>query len=199
MKTIQPKLKTTEHSDDLREWFPSSFDSFLVELDHIISSCEGEDPTSLYRGQTNSEWFVDSTFVRNCIQHIFNISDYHKLTEQIRHTISFHKTIANLFLLKFGTVWKPSQEAFEREKSDGIDPWFELMKTSNNTQRKITSYMALFYWTGVVLKISLYILQPTKGKAKNELSVQVMERCGYMTPVLRAKHDRQKSLVKFYP
>jgi len=33
-----------------------------------------------------------------------------------------------LLLLKFGTVWKPSQESFEREKNDGIDPWFELLK-----------------------------------------------------------------------
>lgn len=128
MKIIQPKLKSTEHSDDLREWVPSSFDSFLLELDHIVNSCEGEDPAPLFRGQTNHEWFVDSRFVRNCIQHIFTISDYHKLKNEIRHTVSFHRTIASLLLLKFGTVWKPSQESFEREKLDGIDPWFELLK-----------------------------------------------------------------------
>ena len=128
MNIIQPKMKSTEHSDDLREWVPSSFDSFLLELEHIIHSCEGEDPAPLYRGQTNYEWFVDSTFVRNCIQHIFNISDYHQLKNDIRHTVSFHRTIASLLLLKFGTVWKPSLEAFEREESDNIDSWFELMK-----------------------------------------------------------------------
>lgn len=128
MKIIQPKLKSTEHSDDLREWVPSSFDSFLLELDHIVNSCEEEDPAPLFRGQTNHEWFVDSRFVRNCIQHIFTISDYHKLKNEIRHTVSFHRTIASLLLLKFGTVWKPSQESFEREKLDGIDPWFELLK-----------------------------------------------------------------------
>lgn len=128
MKIIQPKLKSTVHSDDLREWVPSSFESFLIELDHIISSCEGEDPVPLFRGQTNYEWFVDSTFVRNCIQHIFTISDYHKLEDEIRHEISFHRAITSLFLLKFETVCKPSQEIFEREKHDGTDPWFELMK-----------------------------------------------------------------------
>lgn len=53
MRIVQPKLKSTEHSDDLREWVPSSFDSFLIELDHIISSCEGKDPAPLFRGQTN--------------------------------------------------------------------------------------------------------------------------------------------------
>ena len=53
---------------------------------------------------------------------------YHKLKNEIRHTVSFHRTLTSLLLLKFGTVWKPSQESFEREKIDGIDPWFELMK-----------------------------------------------------------------------
>ena len=128
MRIIQPKLKSTEHSDDFREWVPSSFDAFLSELDHIISSCEGEDPAPLFRGQTDYEWFVDSMFVRNCIQHIFTISDYHKLKNEIRHTVSFHRTITSLLLLKFGTVWKPSQKSFEMEKHDGIDPWFELLK-----------------------------------------------------------------------
>lgn len=128
MEIIHPKLKSTEHSDDFREWVPSSFDSFMLELDHIISFCEGKTPATLFRGQTNYEWFVDSTFARNCIQHIFNISDYHKLKNEIRQTSSFHRAIASLLLLKFGTVWKPSQEVFEREKSDDIDPWFELMK-----------------------------------------------------------------------
>lgn len=128
MRIIQPKLKSTEYSDDLREWAPSSFDTFLIELDHIISSCEGEDPAPLFRGQTNCEWFLDSTFVRNCIQHIFTISDYHKLKNEIRHTVSFHHTITSLLLLKFGTVGKPSQGSFECEKCDAIDPWFELLK-----------------------------------------------------------------------
>jgi hypothetical protein len=128
MRIIQPKLKSTKHSDDFREWVPSSFDAFLSELDHIISSCEGEDPAPLFRGQTDYEWFLDSTFVRNCIQHIFTISDHHKLKNEIRHTVSFHRTITSLLLLKFGTVWKPSQESYKREKHDGIDPWFELLK-----------------------------------------------------------------------
>ena len=128
MRIIQPKLQSTVYSDDLREWVPSSFDSFLIELDYIVSSCEGEDPTPLFRGQTNYEWFVDSTFVRNCIQRIFTIPEYHKLRNEIRHTVSFHRTITSLFLLKFGTVCKPNQELFEREKHDGTDPWFELLK-----------------------------------------------------------------------
>ena len=128
MNLVKPKQISTEHSPDFREWAPSSFESFLIELDHIINSCEGENPVPLFRGQTNYEWFVDSTFVRNCIQNIFGISDYHKLDKEIRETSCFHRTIASLLFLKFGTVWKPSQESIERENNDNIDPWFELLK-----------------------------------------------------------------------
>lgn len=167
MEIIQPKLKSTEHSNDFREWVPSSFDSFLLELDHIISFCEGEYPAPLFRGQTNYEWFVDSTFVRNCIQHIFNISDYHKLEKEIRRTSSFHRTIASLLLLKFGTVWKPSQEAFEKEISEDIDPWFELMK--NLQQYSETDYFIkgtfILDWSrskDIALYFSIY-----KGRAEN--------------------------------
>jgi len=128
MRIIKPKLKSTKHTDDLREWVPSSFDSFLSELDHIVSSCEGEDPAPLFRGQTNCEWYLDSKIVRNCIEHIFTIQDYLFLKKEIRHTLPFHKAIASLILLKFGTIWNPSQELLEAEEIYNIDPWFELLK-----------------------------------------------------------------------
>lgn len=136
MKLIKPKIKSTEHSPDYREWVPSSFESYLIELDHITSSCEGNDPAPLFRGQTNYEWFVDSTFVRNCIQHIFDISDYHILKKEIRQSVAFHRTIASLILLKYGTVWKPSRELIEREKIDDIDSWFELLKNLQQCPEK---------------------------------------------------------------
>lgn len=128
MEQIKPKFESTDHSQDFREWCPSSFESFLAELNHIVDSCEGPDPEPLFRGQTNSEWHLDSTFVRCCIQHLFHISDHHTLPKEVRQSVAFHKTIASLFFLKFGTILKPSQEYFEREKDDGIDPWFELLK-----------------------------------------------------------------------
>ena len=128
MQLITPKQKSTIHSPDYREWRPSSFESFLIELDHIIKSCEGDDPAPLFRGQTNNEWFVDSTFVRNCIQKIFDIPDYHRLNKKLRQAVSFHRAITSLILLKFGTVGKPSKESFERERVDDIDPWFEWLK-----------------------------------------------------------------------
>ncbi|MDY6990692.1 MAG: hypothetical protein SWQ30_21840 [Thermodesulfobacteriota bacterium] len=136
MNQIKPKIESTVHSPDYREWAPSSFETFLVELAHIINSCEGNDPAPLFRGQTNYEWFVDSTFVRYCIQHIFDIEDYHALKKEIRQSTSFHRTITSLILLKFGTVWKPSRESLEREKKDDIDPWFELLKNLQQSPEK---------------------------------------------------------------
>ncbi len=128
MKIIKPKLSCTKHSSDLREWVPSSFESFLTELSHIISSCEGENPLPLFRGHINSKWFLDSTFVRNCIQQLFALPNYLDLDEQIRLTVPFHRTIVSLLLLKFGTVGKPSQEAFQLEKDKNIDAWYEWLK-----------------------------------------------------------------------
>ena len=128
MDLIRPILETTEHSRDFREWAPSSFEGFIKELEHISNSCKGNDPLPLFRGQANYEWLVDSTIVRNSIEQIFNIPDYHKLNRKIRQSVSFHRTMTSIILLRFGTVWNPSQEAKEREKIDDIDPWFELLK-----------------------------------------------------------------------
>lgn len=128
MELIEPSQKSTDHSPDFHEWVPNTFDNLLVELNHIISSCEGPDPAPLFRGQADYTWSLDSTFVRNCIKHLFNLPDYQKLTTKIRHSLSFHRSIASLLLLKFGTLCKPSKEAFDRERTENIDPWFELLK-----------------------------------------------------------------------
>lgn len=136
MNRIRPILETTEHSPDFREWAPSSFEGFLKELEHIISSCEGQDPLPLFRGQANYEWLLDSTFVRNCISHIFAISGYHTLSKTIRRTVAFHRTISSLILLKYGTVWRLNQELIDRGISDGTDPWFELLKNKQQYPEK---------------------------------------------------------------
>ncbi len=148
MKSIEPKLKSTESSPDYREWVPSNIDNLFIELEHIINSCEGEDPLTLFRGQSNYEWPIDSTFVRNCIRNLFGIRDYRALPNSIRHQISFHRAIASLLLIKFGTIWKPSEEALEKEKSEDIDPWFELLK---NMQQYPEKYSFIHFIDGSFL------------------------------------------------
>lgn len=125
MKRVDPAVKTTVCSPDLREWVPSSVDNFLRECDRIVKSAEAEDHLVLFRGQSDSEWLLDSTLVRDCMVRLFG---FPRVPSSIRQQVSFHRLIASLILMKFGTIWKPSKEAFEKEKSHGIDPWFELLK-----------------------------------------------------------------------
>ena len=98
---------------------PSSVENFLRERDQIVKVAEDEDHLVLFRGQSNSEWLLDSTFVRDGILKLFG---FPKVPSSIRQQVSFHRLMASLLLMKFGTIWKPSKEAFEKEKSHGIDP-----------------------------------------------------------------------------
>lgn len=169
MKLISPKLKSTQHADDSREWMPGSFDNFLIELDHIIDSCEGQDPAPLFRGYTNYEWLVDSAIVRNSIQHLFKISDYHKLPPEIRCTVQFHRALTSIILLKFGTVCRLNKKLIDREKSEGIDPWFEIMKHLQQYPEEdhFINGTFLFDWS-ISKDIALYFAT-YKGKGEHRI------------------------------
>lgn len=128
MKLITPICKSTKTDPDCRQWEPTSFDNFLKELDHIVKASGENHQKALYRGQTNYKWPIDCSFVRNAITKLFGIQHYWDLSKEIRHSLSFHRAIVSLLLLKFGTLWTPSQEVYDGEKSHGIDPWYELLK-----------------------------------------------------------------------
>lgn len=128
MKISSPKLKSTICASSSREWIPSSIDNLLKEIESIAKISSVNDTLILYRGQTKSDWPLDSTFVRNSITALFGINNYNLLPPSIRHRISFHRSIASLLLMKFDQIVKPSKEAFEKEQSHGIDPYFELLK-----------------------------------------------------------------------
>lgn len=121
MKNIRPTAKTTETSPDGREWVPTSFDNVLRELEHISGSCDGDDPIPLYRGHADYRWKLDCTLVRTLLFAEFS-------SEQYPRSVSFHTTVVDAMLEKFGRFWVPSREAFEKEANDNIDAWFELMK-----------------------------------------------------------------------
>lgn len=132
MRKLAPKLTTTIASPDgycgCHDWQPYDFSCFLIELNHIIESCAGGDPAPLFRGQSNAAWRLDCTFVRNFIETIFSLKNYQTLNQKIRRSITFHQSVLGLFLLKFGILSTPSQEALQMEKDHGIDPWFEFLK-----------------------------------------------------------------------
>lgn len=90
----------------------------------------------LLRGQSDSEWLLDSTLVRHAIGKLFG---YPMVPKSIRQQVSFHRLIASILLMKFGTIWKPSREAFEAENIHGIDPWFEFMKNVQQYPEKYES------------------------------------------------------------
>lgn len=132
MRKLSPKLTTTVTTPDgyggCHDWHPYDFPSFLAELKHITESCVGDDPAPLFRGHANDAWRLDCTFVRSFIETIFVLEDYQTLNQNIRRSISFHRSVLSLFFLKFGVLSIPSREALQKEKTDGIDPWFEFIK-----------------------------------------------------------------------
>ena len=163
---MEPKIKSTEFSPDGRQWVPSSFDNLLVELDHITKSCESDDPATFYRGQTNYEWPLDSIFVRESIKYLFGLDLYYQLKKEIRQSKEFHRAISSLFLLKFGILWKPSQESLDYEKTHDIDPWFELLKNLQQYPEKDKFIRGTFLvdWSGdrdIALYFSIF-----QGKGK---------------------------------
>jgi hypothetical protein len=122
MKRCAPILKTTQHSPDLREWIPSTFDNFLREVEHLSRQCDGDDPVVLYRGHTDSDWLLDCKLVRSVLKH--NGQRWNGYPR----SLEFHTQMVDILLAKFGRFWRPSQEAVEKESTHGIDPWYELMK-----------------------------------------------------------------------
>ena len=128
MKPISPKIKSTASSTDGRQWVPTTLDNLLAELDHITSACESGDPAILYRGQSNYEWPLDSSFVRSAVQLLFGIPEYHSLSDNVRKSEEFHRVIRALLLLKFGKLCRPSDESLSAEKTHDIDPWYESLK-----------------------------------------------------------------------
>jgi len=115
-----------ESKDEL--WEPKSLDHLLREVNKISTIANSDDSLILFRGQTNIDWPIDSTFVRNSIQKLFGIRNYSDLPGHIRKRSTFHRAIASLLLMKFDQIIKPSEEAYEKEHTHHIDPYFELFK-----------------------------------------------------------------------
>jgi hypothetical protein len=109
------------------EWIPKDFDNFLKELYAIKDHCDKREHLGIYRGQSNRNWLLDSTFVRFCKENIFGIPQSAKLKEDFRLSLEHQQIVGNLLFFKCGAVI-PSPELFKVERLHGIDPWFELLK-----------------------------------------------------------------------
>ncbi|HPQ44072.1 MAG TPA: FRG domain-containing protein [Syntrophales bacterium] len=130
MQNISSKFREISSENEGGVWCPESLDDLIDELDQLTHIASKDDSLILYRGQTNISWPVDSTFVRNSIKKLFNIKEYTDLPSEIRKSTTFHRAIASLLLMKFDKIVKPSQEVYDTEVSNNIDPYFELLKHS---------------------------------------------------------------------
>lgn len=152
MENITPKCSSTVvSSDNYHLWRPVDFKDFLVELDHIISACTGDDPCPLFRGHPDSKWLLDSTFARTCKKILFNNSA-DEIPDEIKYSLEFNNAIQILHLLKYGVfrpstselanmaiqlssylggvICRPHEKLYEIANTHGTDTWFELMKRS---------------------------------------------------------------------
>ncbi len=128
MKNLAPVSTGTIVNELAKEWFPKSFDDFLLELQHIENLFNRDDNLVVFRGHRKKEWLLDSTFVRSCKAVLFGLKEHDKFSQRLCNSRDLHLALLNLFLLKFGTLVHPSQELADLEAKHGIDPWFELLK-----------------------------------------------------------------------
>lgn len=128
MKNIVPTCSDTTVNVETMEWIPNSFDSFLHELNHIVTSCKRSNSLALFRGHRKREWLLDSTFVRSFKTTLFSLPAGEKLSKRIVESDEFHPALLNLYLLKFGVLVRPSDELESIAVRDKVDAWFELMK-----------------------------------------------------------------------
>lgn len=140
----------------MREWVPSSLDNLLREVEYLAGNCNGDDPIPLYRGHADYQWKLDCTLVRNLVagEYIYE--------PPYPRPVSFHTKVVDVLREKFGKFWKPSLEAFEKELSHGIDPWFELMKYFQQYAEKDSKPKGTFLidWTtdrNIALYFATYI------------------------------------------
>lgn len=128
MKDLKPGCDLTTTDETGREWRPQSFEGLLLELNHIIDAGRQSGSLLLFRGQRDSCWLLNSTFARNCHQLLFGLVPGARLSSRIRESMELHRVMLNLLLLKYGVLARPCAELERLAASDGIDPWFELLK-----------------------------------------------------------------------
>jgi hypothetical protein len=125
---LRPVLESTICSADKRDWRPSSFQAFVMEIDSIVSHGQKVDHLLLFKGHSDSRWLLDSTFVRYVKKYVLGISPMSRFRVDYRHSAEYQRLIGGLLLYKFETQTSPRAELFRLAQETGVDPWFEWMK-----------------------------------------------------------------------
>lgn len=107
---------------------PKSFDDVLAEVLHLNAIAAQSKHLLLYRGQSNRDWRLDSTFVRTVKAQLLRMNPADGFSDRLRKSADLNSMLSSLLLLKFGTLTEPSAELHAAADEHGVDPWFELMK-----------------------------------------------------------------------
>lgn len=122
MRSVNPRLKSTVTSPDLREWVPTTFANVMREIEHLCRACDRPDPIALFRGHVQHDWILDCKLVREVLKIVYGGHPPYPRPK------SFHTKLTDTLLAKFRHWCRPSPEALAKEVSHGIDPLYELMK-----------------------------------------------------------------------
>ena len=151
------------------EWIPSSFSAFIQELDRIVSMGKKQNYCMLFRGHSNQQWLLDSTFVRSIKQNIIGIEPKLKVIKSYRHSLEYQRLLVSLLIFKFAVATKPSQD-LETLTGKGIDPLFEWMKRIQQYPKEdVTKISGTFLidWTKNE-KVAMYFASEDYNKSYND-------------------------------
>jgi hypothetical protein len=138
----RPQSTRTKIGNVPWEWIPKTFDDFIEECGNVSSHCEDLGHLTLFRGQRDRKWLLDSTFARSCKQKVFGMDPWRRLIfDDFRLSEKYQQILLNLFFFKFDFVARPSQELERLEETHGIDPWFEFMKRIQQYPEEDTSHL----------------------------------------------------------
>ena len=108
----------------------------------MVSHCNDLGHLTLFRGQRERKWLLDSTFARTCKRIIFGIEPWETIRfKEFRLSVEHQQVLLNLFFFKFDFVARPSQELQGLEETNGIDPWFEFMKRLQQYPEEDSSHL----------------------------------------------------------
>lgn len=109
-------------------WRVDCLKTLLAELANLEKVAERSNSLLLFRGHREKRWLLDSTFMRSFKTTLFGIEPCERLSKRITESVELHRSLLNLFLLKFGVLSRPSDELEEEAKAKDLDPWFEFLK-----------------------------------------------------------------------
>ena len=125
---IEPSIQSTHVATNGGEWIPDSFSNFLAEIAHVQAHCDSLDHYAIYRGHSQLNWRLESTFARYVKREILGIDPTELIHDTYRHSLEYHRLLSSLFLCKFGILTVPPEQIVHVSEKNNLDPWFEWMK-----------------------------------------------------------------------